>query len=154
MTRKNVAGMMATIISLMFNLTLVSCGSNELNKSNVVFTTSNTESERITDDETNVAANGQAESSISEEPILSKQSVDHWDKVLTDYESFIDSYIRAMKKAKAGDMSVMSEYPALLENAEKLGDELQENQGQLTFAQAKRFIKLQTKLVNAAANLM
>lgn len=81
-------------------------------------------------------------------------SVNNWDEVISEYESFIDDYIKTMKKVKAGDYSVMSEYQSLMQKAESAGKKLQQNEGQLTKEQMKRYINLQTKLSNAAVEMM
>lgn len=88
-------------------------------------------------------------SSVTESDTTSDSSND-WDSILDDYEKYIDKYIKLYKKAKAGDTSALTEYPALLEKAQSLSNKLSGAQGDLKPAQASRFMKLQQKLANAA----
>ena len=89
------------------------------------------------------------ESSESSKEVSSDSSND-WDNVLNEYEKYIDKYIKFYKKAKNGDTSALTEYPALLEKAQSISNKLGNAQGNLKPAQASRFLKLQQKLTNAA----
>lgn len=75
------------------------------------------------------------------------------DKLLDSYEGYIDKYIVFMKKASKNDMSAMEEYPKLMEKAQKLGTELDKNQGDMSSAQMQRFLALQTKFTKAMSQL-
>lgn len=86
-------------------------------------------------------------SNVSEEKTSSSND---WDSILDDYEKYIDKYIKLYKKAKNGDTSALTEYPALLEKAQSLADKLSKAQSDFKPAQASRFLKLQQKLTNAA----
>ncbi|WP_052180796.1 DUF6591 domain-containing protein [Alistipes sp. ZOR0009] len=81
-------------------------------------------------------------------------SSENWDDVLNSYEEYIDQYIKLMKKANAGDMSAVSEYPAMMDKANELGEKLQNASTTLTTEQMSRFTELQTKLTNAATEMM
>src|SRR5690606_31855293 len=48
-----------------------------------------------------------------------------WDKLLVDYEAYIDQYIKLFKKAQNGDNTALVEYPGLLEKAERLQHSLE-----------------------------
>lgn len=76
-----------------------------------------------------------------------------WDKLLDEYEQYVDSYIKLMKKAKSGDMSAITEYASMLENAERLSDEIEKDQGEMSSAQLKRYTKITQKLTNAALEM-
>lgn len=94
------------------------------------------------------AVNGSASTSnISEEKTNTSND---WDSVLDDYEEYIDKYVKLYKKAKNGDTSALTEYPALLEKAQSLADKLSKAQSDFKPAQASRFLKLQQKLANVA----
>lgn len=80
-------------------------------------------------------------------------SSEDWDKVLKSYESYIDQYIKLMKKAKNGDMSAMTEYASMMEKASDLADKMNNAGDDLSTSQMAKFVKLQTKLANAAANM-
>ena len=83
-----------------------------------------------------------------------------FDQTLDKYEEFIDDYIKILKKVKDAEddpmaaMSVMGEAASMLENAEELGNELSDNEGDLSIEQAARLIKLQAKLSKAAMEMM
>ena len=74
---------------------------------------------------------------------------DDWDKVLNEYEKYVDQYIKTYKKAMNGDMSAMSEYVKLAEQAQKLSDKIEKAKGELTDAQMKRYLKTTKKLNDA-----
>jgi hypothetical protein len=86
-------------------------------------------------------------------PDIKSKSADNsnsWDKILNDYEKFADEYIKLLKKAQAGDMSALSEYPSVLEKAESLSNQLASAGSDLTSKQLAKFTKIQTKIANAA----
>lgn len=89
-------------------------------------------------------------SDTDSETDVSSVSSNNWDSTLDDYEKYIDKYIKLYKKAKNGDTSALTEYPALLEKAQSLSNKLGNAQGNLKPKQASRFLKLQQKLANAA----
>jgi hypothetical protein len=111
----------------------------EIVRADFTGTKSNSSSYASYDDDTN-------DSSIS-------SNDDDWDAILKSYEAFIDKYISLMKKASNGDMSALEEYPEYMEKAMVLADKLGNAGGDLSSAQAAKFVKLQTKLANAAANM-
>lgn len=81
---------------------------------------------------------------------VSKNSED-WDAALISYESYIDHYVKLMKKAKNGDMSAMTEYVSMMEKANDLAQKMKNAGDDLSPAQMSKFVKLQTKLIDAAA---
>ena len=83
----------------------------------------------------------------------SESGADDWDKILDEYESFVDKYIKLVKKAANGDMSAITEYASCLEQAEILSKKLEKAKSNLTSKQTSRFAKIQSKLLNAAADL-
>jgi len=88
-----------------------------------------------------------------EEVVTKKSGSTNWDKVLADYESYTDKYIKLLKKANAGDMSAMTEYVEMLEKAQEFQESLENADDDLTPAQLQKFNKIQMKLVNAASGL-
>ena len=54
---------------------------------------------------------------------------DDWDKVLNEYEKYVDQYIKTYKKAMKGDMSAMSEYVKLAEKAQELSEKIDKAKG-------------------------
>lgn len=74
-----------------------------------------------------------------------------WDKILDDYEDYVNEYIKFYKKAMSGDMSALEKYPELLEKAEELEKSLQKAQdnNNLSSSQIKRISNIQNKIINA-----
>lgn len=76
-----------------------------------------------------------------------------FDEVLDNYEDYVDEYIKFVKKAADGDMSAMSQYPALLEKANKLDSRLTKSKGDMTAKQVDRMINIQLKMTKAAMEI-
>lgn len=76
-----------------------------------------------------------------------------WDKVLDDFESYVDQYISFAKKATSGEVSSLVEYASLMEKTEKLEKDLDAAQNEMTNAQMKRYLKIMEKLTNAAIDM-
>jgi hypothetical protein len=74
---------------------------------------------------------------------------DDWDKLLKEYEKYVDQYIKTYKKAMSGDMSAMGEYAKLAEKAQKLSNQLEKAKDEMTPAQVKRYVKITEKLTKA-----
>ena len=70
---------------------------------------------------------------------------DDWDKILNEYEKYVDQYIKTYKKAMSGDMTAMSEYVKLAEKAQKLAAKLENAEDELTTAQLKRLARKERK---------
>lgn len=89
-----------------------------------------------------------------DEPSTSSGSK-NWDKVLDDYEAYVDKYLKFLKKANEGDMSAMSEYPGLMQKAQDLEKSLGKAQkdNSLSAKQITRMTKIQTKMLNAAMEM-
>jgi hypothetical protein len=94
-------------------------------------------------------------STSSDENVTStkKAGSGNWNSLLDSYEKYINQYIALMKKSKNGDVSAMTEYASMMEKATDFADKLENASDDLSTAQAARFLKLQTKLANAAAGL-
>lgn len=84
-----------------------------------------------------------------EEVAVHKSSTD-WNKVLDSYEKYVNQYIAALKKVKAGDMNAYAEMASLMEEYEELANQLESAGNDLTPAQATRFTKISNKLASAA----
>lgn len=72
------------------------------------------------------------------------------DKLLDDYENFVDHYIALCKKAQKGDASAIVEYAVVLEKVEKLEKELDKSNDDLTIPQMERLMKITQKMNEAA----
>jgi len=76
-----------------------------------------------------------------------------WDALLDAYDSYVTKYISYMKKAAKGDMSALSEYPALMQKAQEFSDKMANAEGDMSDAQWARYIKITTKMTQAAAEM-
>ena len=76
-----------------------------------------------------------------------------WDALLDAYERYADEYISYLRKAAKGDMSALSNYPALMEKAQKFSDKLSGAQGEMSAQQWSRYMKITNKMANAAQQM-
>lgn len=74
---------------------------------------------------------------------------DKWDKLLDEYEKYVDQYIAAYNKVKKGDPTAASDCAKLAEKAQKLADKLEDAEDELTEAQLKRLAKISEKMAKA-----
>lgn len=80
----------------------------------------------------------------------SSSSSNDYDAMLDSYEKYVDKYVSIMKKAAAGDMTALAEYPALLEKAEEFSSKMSKAEGNMTAAQWARYTKITHKMVEGA----
>lgn len=83
----------------------------------------------------------------------SNSSNSKWDDVLDEYEKYVDNYIRLYKSAMAGNVSALSEYADMMEQAETYADKLENAQGNMTQAQISRYLRITEKMSNALIDL-
>ncbi|MGH1519394.1 hypothetical protein [Chryseobacterium sp. JK1] len=78
----------------------------------------------------------------------------NYDKMLDDYEKYVDQYLVVYKKAMNGDQSAMIEYPALLSKAQELEKSMQsaDRGGDLSVQQLKRMNDINFKMLGAMQN--
>ena len=76
-----------------------------------------------------------------------------WDALLDSYEQYVDKYISYAKKAAKGDMSALSEYPALMQKAQEFSNRMQGAQGDMSSSQWARYMKITNKMTQAAASM-
>lgn len=76
-----------------------------------------------------------------------------WDALLDSYEQYVDKYISLMKKAANGDMSALTEYPALLEKAQEVSERMEDAKDEMSSSQMARYMKITNKMANAAQNM-
>jgi len=84
---------------------------------------------------------------------LNAKSGKDWDDLLDSYENFINRYVRLMKKAQNGDLSAITEYTKYMQDAINLAEEVETERGDLTSAQLKRFLELQTQFSQETMNM-
>lgn len=91
------------------------------------------------------------ESIIDDDDELSSSSgSEDWDALLDSYEEYVNKYVSVMKKASKGDLSAMSEYPALMEKAQEFSDKMKNAQGSMSTSQWARYNKITMKMLEAA----
>lgn len=138
-----------TMTILACGLLFVSCGSKSEEKT--------TDQETTVEETTTVPDTAAIAEPISEEttePVAEeKVSTEKWDALLDEYEEYLDKTIAFSKKAKAGDMSAMTEYASLIESAQSVQKKLEDAKNEMTPAQAARFAKIASKFASAAAAL-
>lgn len=91
--------------------------------------------------------------STSKKSVKSNSSNSKWDDVLDEYEKYVDNYIRLYKSAMAGNISALSEYADMMEQAETYADKLENAQGNMTQAQISRYLRITEKMSNALIDL-
>lgn len=93
-------------------------------------------------------------SDVDESSSSSSSSGSHdWDALLDSYEQYVDKYISLMKKASKGDMSALSEYPALMEKAQEFSEQMQDAQGEMSASQWTKYMKITNKMAQAAQEM-
>ncbi|MCT3807258.1 hypothetical protein HZP70_00585 [Elizabethkingia anophelis] len=95
--------------------------------------------------------NDSTSSSNTDDYSENTNSATNMDELLDDYESYVDQYIKMYKKAMNGDVSAMSEYPALMEKAQNFEKSVNEAErgGRLTTEQIKRMNSINMKMIDA-----
>lgn len=76
-----------------------------------------------------------------------------WDAALDSYEEYVDSYILLLKKANAGDVSALSEYPSLLQKAQEMGEKVSSVSNDLSASQLSRYNRINQKMLDAAQEM-
>lgn len=102
------------------------------------------------DSSTSGSSESSSDESDSADSSSSSASSEDWDAVLDSYEEYVDQYISLMKKAQQGDMTALTEYPALLEKANDFGSKLSSASSDLSTSQMARYTKITAKITKAA----
>ena len=95
------------------------------------------------DDSVNASVKSYKNSSDSED----------WDAMLDSYEEYVDKYISLLKKASNGDMTAMTEYPALLNKAQEFSDKMKNAKGSMSASQWARYSQINMKMLKAAQEM-
>lgn len=74
-------------------------------------------------------------------------SGNNWDKALDEYENFVKSYNKILKKVQEGDMSAITEYPTYMQKATSFAEKFSNAQGVMNAAQMSRYIELTEMLI-------
>lgn len=89
-------------------------------------------------------------SSFDEESNVSSDDKEKWDKVLDDYEEYVDKTVTIMKKINRNDnVDAMLDYPALIKKAKDLQESLDKakSSNSLTPEQVERMARIQLKVL-------
>lgn len=92
---------------------------------------------------------------FSNEEVSVTSGGENWDKMLDDYEEYVDKYIEFLRKANDGDMSAMTEYTSLMGKATQLQKSMKKAQkdNNLNVQQIERVTKIQNKMLKAASEM-
>lgn len=108
------------------------------------------ETNEITVEADSLNASSDTEAIESEETNEATVSSTDWDKTIDEYEKYIDEYIKFVKKGQSGDVTALTKSLELMEKAESVSNKLENvKEEELTKDQLKRFMNIQTKLVDA-----
>ena len=74
-----------------------------------------------------------------------------YDKMLNDYNEYVNQYMSLYKKAIQGDSSALTEYPKMMEKATEIEQSLKsiQNNNDLNALQIKRLSEIQSKMLKA-----
>lgn len=133
-TMKKKKIILATCIATM---TLASCGGAEEKKTpiegltDLIEMSQQYQKEEIEEPKEEAAEEGVE---VSEESTI---STDEWNEFLASYERYVDSYVAIIKKQKAdpSDMSIMTEYQAMIQEGTKWSTKMTEISPNLEFSQ-------------------
>lgn len=81
------------------------------------------------------------------------ENSEDWDALLSSYEQYVDKYISYVKKAAKGDVSALSEYPALMEKSQEFSSKIGGAKGAMSASQWARYMEITNKMTQAAANM-
>lgn len=87
-----------------------------------------------------------------EETEYVEASGNNWDKILDEYEGYVDDAIRLYSKAMNGDPDAFDEYIELSEKAEDLNMQISSSFNSLTLDQANRLNEITIKFADALQN--
>ena len=84
---------------------------------------------------------------------VSSVGSEKWDALLKSYEEYVDKYISYLKKASKGDMTALSEYPALMQKAQEFSDKMKNAESEMSVSQWARYNKITMKMLEAAQEM-
>lgn len=76
-----------------------------------------------------------------------------WDALLNSYDEYVEKYNSYIKKAVEGDISALSEYPALLEKAQELSSKLEKSKNDISATQWARYMEITNKITQIALDM-
>lgn len=84
---------------------------------------------------------------------VSSAGSENWDALLQSYEEYVNKYISYLKKASKGDMTALSEYPALMKKAQEFSDKMKNAQSDMSASQWAKYNKITMRMLEAAQNM-
>ena len=80
---------------------------------------------------------------------------ENWDEILDAYERYVNKLIPYTEKVANGDMSAMSDYANLMQEAERFSKKIQKGKvsGMMSASQMERFQRIQNKLLQASQKI-
>ncbi len=76
-----------------------------------------------------------------------------WDKILDEYEQYVNKYYSFAEKASKGNASAMTDALSMAEKATSLAEKLDRADDNLSTAQMNRLLKIQNKMAEAAMKM-
>lgn len=76
-----------------------------------------------------------------------------WDKILDEFEQYVNKYYSFAEKVSKGNASAMTDALSMAEKAESLAEKLERAGDNLSTSQANRLLKIQNKMTQAAAKM-
>lgn len=76
-----------------------------------------------------------------------------WDKILDEYEQYVNKYYSFAEKVSKGNASAMTDALSMAEKAQSLADKLDRADDNLSTAQMNRLLKIQNKMAEAAMKM-
>lgn len=83
-----------------------------------------------------------------------KSSSLEMDEILDEYEKLVNKYVKVLGQAMSGDLSALSTYMDLLEEAEELAEDLEDVEDEMSVSQMQRYTKITNKLTEATLNAL
>lgn len=82
-------------------------------------------------------------------------SGENWDEILDAYERYVNKLISYMEKIENGDMSAMSDYTNMMQEAERFSDKIKKAKasGLMSASQMERYQRILNKLLQASQKM-
>ena len=88
-----------------------------------------------------------------ETSLFSDEESEDWKQLRDTYDAYVTKYTACVKEMEQGDMNALSEYPALLQKAQELGEKLEDAQGSMSISQWDKYLKITNKLTMALSEI-
>ncbi len=150
------------LLVLMLSLVFVSCKKSQSNDTEIMIPVEENPIENISEDTTSeeneivddeLDEDDEDDVEFDDSETDSTKDSEDWDALLDSYEQYVDKYISYIKKAAKGDVTALSEYPNLMENAQELGEKLQKAEGSMSSSQLSRYTRITNKMTQAIADM-